>query len=34
MRVVRAGDSLEDAVIAAKSEASAAFGDGSVFLER
>ena len=34
MRVVREGDSLEDAVTTARSEALAAFGNGAVFLER
>jgi pyruvate carboxylase len=34
MRVVRKCDSLEDAVIAARSEALAAFGKDAVFLER
>lgn len=33
-RTVRKGDSLEDAIAAAKSEASAAFVNGSVFLEK
>lgn len=34
MRVVREGDSIENAVTTARSEALAAFGNGDVFLER
>ena len=34
MRVVREGDSLEEALTSAKSEALSAFGNGAVFLER
>lgn len=34
MRVVREGDSLEDALMSARSEALSAFGNGTVFLER
>ncbi len=34
MRVVRAGDSLDNAVASARSEALSAFGNDAVFLER
>ena len=34
MRVVREGDSLEDALASARSEALSAFGNDAVFLER
>jgi len=34
MRVVKEGESLEDAVNAARSESSNAFGNGAVFIEK
>ena len=34
MRVIRAGDCIGDALAAAESEAAAAFGNGSLFIEK
>ena len=34
MRVIQDGDSIQEAIIRAKSEAEQAFGNGAIFLER